>query len=365
MENVWEEDIESARKESEDENSGGEAREEIKVYHVPGGTIGLDEEENLTGECNPGRSDERIEGNECEIPDEIDDGDDEIDFQKFFLFVVGDEEVGEEGREEIEEEYENDNLHGIERGIEVLGMLDIFAAREQSDDRSGIDEEERGDTDPEDEKDFIGFGDISVEFHIISPLPLGEGLGVRAVFDRFGEEGEHRVEEQCPKHHPHFDDLHRDGIEGDRDIGECARFENREEDDVDLKIDDIEEESDPIGERYPEDMFHVFPVISEPYFFNLIGIKIEESGHDDITQESRYEDPDETPELHLGTRGHNPFWDEDEHDEEHREEIDDLTGSDRDERKLRFEMSLEEGHNRAIHESKEGENSGDEYPHEC
>ena len=114
------------------------------MYYVSRGAIGLCEEEELARECDPGRSDEGIKRDECEIPDEIDDGDDEIDFQEFLLFVVGDEEVGEEGREEIEEEYENNDLHGVERCVEVLGVLDILATREESDKRTGIDEEEGG-----------------------------------------------------------------------------------------------------------------------------------------------------------------------------------------------------------------------------
>ena len=106
--------IRSTRENGEENRGEREAREEVESYQVLCRAVGGDEEENLRDERDPGGSDERIEGDKSDISDEICEGDDEIDLQEFLLFVVSDKKVGEERREEIEEEYKNDDLHGIE-----------------------------------------------------------------------------------------------------------------------------------------------------------------------------------------------------------------------------------------------------------
>lgn len=103
------------------------------MYQVSCCTIGEKEQENLTHECHPGRTDKGIEGDENEISHEVGDSDDEIDPEELPLFVVGDEEVGEEGREEVEEEYKYHDFHGIERSIEVLRVLYVLFCRDETD----------------------------------------------------------------------------------------------------------------------------------------------------------------------------------------------------------------------------------------
>lgn len=70
---------------------------------------------------------------------------------------MGDEEIGEEGREKIEEEYKYHNLHGIERGIEVFRVFDILLGGDEAYDIGIVYEEERSNPNPEDEKNFVSF----------------------------------------------------------------------------------------------------------------------------------------------------------------------------------------------------------------
>ena len=58
---------------------------------------------------------------------------------------------------------------------------------------------------------------------------------------------EERVEEYSPIHHPDFDDLHREGIEGDTRISDIRRFEYREEDDIHLEKYHPEKQSKSVG----------------------------------------------------------------------------------------------------------------------
>ena len=77
------------------------------------------------------------------------------------MFVVRDEDIREEGREEIEEKYEDHNPHGIERCVEVFRMLDIFFARDKSYNIRAIYEKKTSDTDSKYQKGFVGFCHVS------------------------------------------------------------------------------------------------------------------------------------------------------------------------------------------------------------
>lgn len=109
---------------------------------------------------------------------------------------MGDEQVGEEGREKIEEEDEHDDLHGIERCVEVFCMLDILSGGDKTYDVGIVHEEETGDSDSEYEEYLVGLCNIAEECFRIHLL------------DSLGKEWEHGVEEEGPEHHPDFHDLH-------------------------------------------------------------------------------------------------------------------------------------------------------------
>lgn len=125
------------------------------------GPVGLSEQEYLTGECHPSGSDKWEVWYQYGISDEIGERDDEIDTQEFFLLVVGDEEVGEEWREEIEQKYEHDNPHGIERCVEILRMLDILFTGDERNYIGAVYKEKAGDTDSENEERFVCLGYVT------------------------------------------------------------------------------------------------------------------------------------------------------------------------------------------------------------
>lgn len=215
---------------------------------------------------------------------------------------MGYEKVGEEGREEVEEEDEYDYLHSIEWGIEVLRVLDIFTGGDETDDIGIIYEEKWSDSNPEYEEYLIGFCYVFKERFCIELL------------NSFREKWKHGIEEQSSEHHPDFYYLHGNRVEGDGDICDSTGFENREEDDINFEVDDIQKKGNPIGEGSPENMFHIYGIESKPDGLNPSGIEIEESRHNDIPEKSCEKYGDEPPELQARIIGHKPFWKENEDD---------------------------------------------------
>lgn len=71
--------VDSARDCGKREHSESETWEEIEVYEVTGCAVGLNEEEDLTYERNPGGTDKRIDRNEDKVPDQIRDRYDKVD----------------------------------------------------------------------------------------------------------------------------------------------------------------------------------------------------------------------------------------------------------------------------------------------
>lgn len=60
--------------------------------------------------------------------------------------------------------------------------------------------------------------------------------------------GEETIEKNRPIHHPYFDDLHRESIEGDTGISGICRFEEGEEDDIYLEKYHPKKECESVGE---------------------------------------------------------------------------------------------------------------------
>lgn len=237
---------------------------------------------------------------------------------------MGDEEIGKEGGEKIEEEDKHDNLHRIERWVEVLRMLDIFLRRDETDDICIVYEEKWSDSDSEDKKYFVGFCHITEKSFFIHFL------------DGFSKKWEHRIEEQSSEHHSDFHYFHRDRVKSDGNIGSSMWFKNREEDNIDLEIDDIKKEGDPVGKRCFQNVFHIYRVESESNRFDFAGVKIEKPRHHDISKKPCEEYPYKSVELHRGTAVHKSFRNEYERDKEYREEIDNFSYCDGHKRKLGF-----------------------------
>ena len=267
---------------------------------------------------------------------------------------MGDEEIGEERREEIEQEYEYDDPHGIERGVDIFGMFDVFFARYECDYVGAIYEEKTGDTDSENKQRLVRLGYITQKSFTVD------------FFDSIGKKREHGIQEYGSEHHSDLDDLHGNRIESDGSIGYGSGFEYGQEDDVDLEIEDIQEECESVGERCREDMFGVFFIEAKPYRYYLSRIHIEHDGHDDITEEPGYENPREHDRIsklwlqYMHIIYPDALRTEDIYEEHHRDEIHRLSDRCGHEGEFRFQKCLEHGHDGRVHEPEEREYSGDE-----
>lgn len=304
---------------------------------MAGGTVCLGEKKDLADKRDPSGPDERVERYEHEIPDEISDRDDEIYPEKLFLFVVSDEEVGEEGREEIEKKYEHHDPHRIERSVDVFRVFDILSACDEAYDIGAIYEKKTGDSYPKYQENLVGFCDVYKQSLLIY------------LFDRLRKKREHGVQKYGSEHHPNLDYLHGNRIERDGGIGHGARLQNGEEYDIYLEVEYIKEERKTVGKRSCKDMLGIGPVESETYRNYFPGIEIEHDGHDDVSEKSRNHDPREHGRIGVLTESlikPDAFREEDVYYEHHRKEIHNLPDSSGHERELCLQKRLKHGHDR-------------------
>ena len=286
---------------------------------------------------------------------------------------MSDEDIGCEGRDEVEEKYPDDDRHRIDARGTMDDRRDERLSWDNSSDFSSCEEEKSWDPDPEKEKERIGVGDEGTR--MLEDWRVGglEGWRIGGLEDwdshssifpsfltwsgilffftlfslkGFCEDRQQGIQKNCSIHHPDFHDLHREGIEGDHTIGDVGWFHDREENSIHLEKYHIQKECESIGNGSDKDMSDIGSIPAKMYRMPAIRIPPCESRHDEITSESC--DHHESESLSMGLPPHESREDYD-HPESH-----EFSYRICDDRELGLQDRLKIAHQRAIDESEEG-----------
>ncbi len=224
---------------------------------------------------------------EDDISDDIEQCDEGIYIHHLSLLATGDEDIGIEWWDEVDEKYPSDDTEGVDRAISENGRLDELWSRDDAYDPWGEEREKEARGYTSDEEEWEGMTSEFRDFRIVLFL-----YGAR-------EDGEERVQEYRPVHHPDFDELHRKCVERDGDICYFSWLHDWEEDGIDFEEYDIQKECDSVGKWYADDMLDIFTIPWEMYTMMPTRIPPCQRGHEDIACESCEHDKGEFP-----LRGH-------------------------------------------------------------
>ncbi len=239
--------------------------------HIPSSDT---DEEELWDKRHPSWTDKWIVGDEYEVSDDVDNCDNSIDPYHFPLFSTSDERIGEKGWDKIKKEYPCDNTHSIFCCIGKKWSFHEFSSWDKCEYLTTKYHEKDGKSKPKGKENLEGIWDDSF------------GLIFFPLLDTHGQNRKNRVEEYCPVHHAHFDNLHRKGIECDCYIGNMSFLHNREKDSIYLEKYCPEKECQSVGKWEYENLLDIGTIPCKSHSDILSRIPPGEEKHEKIARES-------------------------------------------------------------------------------